>query len=258
MGEFNFATPMKTSNQKPGKRHLATMATAIAVVALTSCYNPNGTPDNTATGALTGGAFGAATGAIIGSASRNAGAGALIGGAVGAIFGGLFGHAADDEQEARLRQQYPETYTRAQQGVPLSLADIKALNRAGIKDDTIIVQISNSHTVYHLSANDIIDLHDAGVSQGVIDFMINTASSISGATTSVVMDAPPPVPLMEPVVPSPGPGYVWANGEWVWNNGWYWSTGYWLWPPFPGTVWVGGYWGPGPHGYVRFGGHWRR
>ena len=71
--------------------------------------------------------------------------------------------------------------------------------------------------------------------------MINTASSISGATTSVAMDAPPPVPLMEPVVPSPGPGYVWANGEWVWNNGWYWSTGYWLWPPFPGTVWVGGF-----------------
>jgi hypothetical protein len=234
------------------------MATAIAVVALTSCYNPNGTPDNTATGALTGGAFGAATGAIIGSASRNAGAGALIGGAAGAILGGLFGHAADEEQEARLRQQYPDTYTRAQQGAPLSLADIKALYRAGIKDDIIVAQISNSHTVYHLSANDIIDLHDAGVSQGVIDFMINTASSISGATTSVVMDAPPPVPLMEPVVPSPGPGYVWANGEWVWNNGWYWSTGYWLWPPFPGTVWVGGYWGPGPHGYVRFGGHWRR
>jgi len=249
---------MKTYNPTPIRSRLATLTSAMAVMALTSCYNPNGSPDNTATGALTGGAFGAATGAIIGSASRNAGAGALIGGAAGAIFGGLFGHAADEEQEARLRQQYPDTYARTQQGAPLSLADVKALCRAGITDDTIVAQISNSHTVYHLSANDIIDLHDAGVSQGVIDFMINTASSLSGAATSVVMDAPPPVPLMEPAVPSPGPGYVWANGEWVWNNGWYWSTGYWLWPPFPGTVWVGGYWSPGPHGYVRFGGHWRR
>ena len=24
------------------------------------------------------------------------------------------------------------------------------------------------------------------------------------------------------------------------------ATGYWLWPPVSGTVWVGGYWIPGP------------
>jgi hypothetical protein len=201
--------------------------------------------------------MGAATGAIIGGASHSAGAGALIGAAAGSVLGAVIGHSADEAQEARLRQQYPATYYRVQQGVPLSVADIKALGKAGVSDDTIIVQIVNSHTVYHLSANDIIDLHDSGISQRVIDFMINTVNTISPPAATVAV-AGPPASLAEPVTPMPGPGYVWVNGEWVWNNGWYWSAGYWLYPPFPGAVWVGAYWVHGPRGWVRYGGHWRR
>ena len=227
-------------------------------MALTGCYTPEGRPDYTGTGALEGGAMGAATGAIIGSASHSAGAGALIGAAAGSILGGLIGHSADQAQEARLRQEYPATYYRAQQGVPLGVADIKALSRAAVSDDTIIAQIVNSHTVYHLSANDIIDLHQSGVSQRVIDFMINTVSTVPAAAASVVVTGPPPAPYTEPVVAAPGPGYVWVNGEWVWNNGWYWLAGYWMFPPYPGAFWVGGYWVHGPRGWVRYGGHWRR
>lgn len=235
-----------------------TLAAALAAVALTGCYSPQGQPDNTATGALTGGAFGAATGAIIGSASHSSGEGALIGAAAGALFGGLIGHSADQAQEARLRQQYPETYNRAVIGNPLSLADVKALIRAGINDDTIITQINNSHTIFHLTATDIIDLHAEGASQKVIDFMINTPSTVTPAATSVVVSGPPPPLPVEPVVPMPGSDYVWTDGEWVWNNGWYWSAGYWALPPAPGFIWIRGDWHRGPHGYVRYGGHWRR
>ena len=57
---------------------------------------------------------------------------------------------------------------------PLGLADVKMLARSGVSDEVIISQIRNSHTVYHLSAAEILDLKDAGLSERVIDFMINT------------------------------------------------------------------------------------
>jgi outer membrane lipoprotein SlyB len=249
---------MKTNTLKTMKTSTFALTAAITALAVTGCYNPNGTPDNAATGALTGGAFGAATGAIIGSASHSAGEGAWIGAAAGTVLGALIGHSADQAQEARLRQQAPDTYNRAVQGAPLSLADVKALAKSGINDDTIIAQINNSHTVFHLNATDIIDLHEAGLSQRVIDYIINTPSTVSAAATSVVVGVPPPAPPAEVMLAAPGPGYVWTGGEWVWNGGWYWSTGYWALPPAPGFIWVGGYWGRGPHGYVRYGGHWGR
>jgi uncharacterized protein YcfJ len=248
---------MKTNTLNLMKRSTTLCAAALAAVAVTGCYNPNGTPNNTASGALAGGAFGAASGAIIGSASHSAGEGALIGAAAGTILGGLIGNSADQQQE-RLRQQYPATYNRAVQGTPLSVADVKALAKAGLNDDTIIAQINNSHTVYHLNATDIIDLHESGVSQRIITYMVDTATAISQAATSVTVAGPPPPAPAEVLTPAPGPGYLWTNGEWVWNGGWYWSAGYWAYPPYSGAIWIGGYWGPGPHGYIRYGGHWGR
>ncbi len=249
---------MKTNYYILMRAGAISLAATFAAAGLTGCYTPQGQPDYTATGALTGGAFGSATGAIIGSGSHSAGEGALIGAAAGTILGGLIGHSADEAQAARLRQQYPETYNRAVTGTPLSLADVKAMSKAGVGDDTIIAQIQNSHTIFHLNATDIIDLHEAGVSQTVVNFMINTPGSITPAATSMVVSTPPPPPPVEPVPPMPGPGYVWTGGEWVWNNGWYWSVGYWALPPYPNAIWVGGYWQHGSRGWVRVGGHWHR
>jgi uncharacterized protein YcfJ len=245
---------MKTRTLTIMKTRISMLAAALTAVAVTGCYNPNGTPDNTGTGVLAGGATGAALGAIIGSASHSAGEGAAIGAGAGALLGGLIGHSADQQQQARLQQQYPATYARAQAGTPLSLADVKAMSRAQVSDDTIIAQIINSHTVYHVSATDIIDLHHAGVSQKVIDYIVNTPST---NTTAVVAVAPPPVPV-EPMLVAPGPGYVWVGGEWVWNGGWVWRAGYWDLAPFPGAIWIGGYWGRGPRGWEMHAGHWGR
>ena len=232
----------------------STLAAAVTALAVTGCYNPNGTPDNTGTGVLAGGATGAALGAIIGSASHSAGEGAAIGALSGAALGGLIGHSADQQQEMRLRQQYPDVYSRAQAGAPLSLADVKAMTRAQVSDDTIIAQIINSHTVYHVTATDIIDLHNAGVSQKVIDFIVNTPS----ANTSAVVAVAPPPPQFETTMVAPGPGYAWVGGEWVWNGAWVWRAGYWDVAPFPGAIWIGGYWGRGPRGWEMHAGHWGR
>ena len=67
----------------------------------------------------------------------------------------------------------PPPQYRAQ---PMGLPDIKMLAKSGVSDEVILSQIRNSHTVYRLSAADILDLKDAGVSEKVIDFMINTPS----------------------------------------------------------------------------------
>ena len=243
------------------KRHTLIFASATLAVGLTGCVNPDGTQNNTGSGAL----IGAGSGALIGGANGRGGEGALIGAAVGALAGGLIGNAIDQDQQARLRVQAPQTYVRVDQGQPLGVADVKALARSGINDDVIISQIRNSRTVYHLSAADIIDLRDAGVSNRVIDFMINTPgfmgatsgnASAPQASTVVVAEPPPPVPV-ETVVVAPGPDYIWIDGEWVWNGQWIWVGGHWGYPPYPHAVWVRGYWGRGPHGWSRAPGHWR-
>jgi len=63
-----------------------------------------------------------------------------------------------------------------------SPADIKAMSKAGVSDEVIISQIKNSRVVYRLPTAEILDLNEAGVSQKVIDFMINTASQYSSPT----------------------------------------------------------------------------
>ena len=144
------------------------------VLSLAGCVSPQGQPDNTASGAL----FGGATGAIIGSAvARNPGAGAAVGAATGVIAGGLLGHTIDQAQEARLQASTPQTWQRLEQGQPLGVEDVKALAKAGLSDDLIISQIRNTGTIYHLATADIIALKNAKVSEKVIDFMINTAST---------------------------------------------------------------------------------
>src|SRR5664280_1810408 len=160
---------------------LAVLTTGFVLV---GCETPEGRPDRTAGGALAGGAIGAGSGAIIGSASGHAGEGALIGGAIGAVTGSVIGHSMDQAQRESLERQNPETFQRVEQGQPLGLADIKALAKSGVSDEVILSQIRNSHVVYRLTTAEIIDLKDSGVSNRVIDFMINTPS----------MYPPPPPP----------------------------------------------------------------
>jgi hypothetical protein len=235
-------------------------------VVLTGCYTPEGRPDYAATGALEGGAIGAGAGAIIGgAAAHNPGVGALIGAAVGAASGAIIGNSINQQQRARLQAEAPATWQRVEQGQPLGLADVKELARAGVSDEVIISQIRNSHSVYQLSTAEIIDLKDAGVSERVIDFMINTASvgpyssapqpppETTASMEAVEVAQPPPPPIVEEYSPAPAPGYVWIAGSWTWYAGrWVWVRGRWAWPPHRNAIWIGGRWDRG----VWFGGHW--
>jgi hypothetical protein len=221
---------------------------------LAGCTTPSGRPDYTANGALIGGASGAAIGAL--ADHHQPGVGALIGGAAGLITGGLIGHSMDQQAEARAYAvppppaYYPPPPPPPAPPVPPpTVADIKAMARSGVSDDAIISQIISSHAVYQLDANALIDLNNAGVSQKVIAYMVNTANI-------EVVQAPPPPPS-ETVVVAPGPDYVWMGGEWVWSGGsWVWIGGRWVLPPHPHAIWVEAHWERGPHGWHRVGGHW--
>lgn len=229
---------------------------------LVGCETYDGRPNRTANGALIGGGVGAATGAIIGNntGGHHGGNGALIGGAIGAITGGLIGNSMDQRERARLRAQAPQTYQRIDQGQALQISDIKAMTAAGISDDVIISQIQSTRTVYHLNSDAIIDLHNARVSDRVVQFMINTgnagAATVPPPQPVYVQQAPPPPPY-ETVVVAPGPGYIWCPGEWVWSGRWIWTSGHWRMPPRPHTTWVAGVWVGGPRGWHHQPGHWR-
>jgi len=240
------------------KTNALILTLAGAAVLLTGCQNPDGTQNNTGSGALIGGVFGALTGAAIGGRNHG-GQDALIGAAAGALAGGLVGNSMDREQEARLKAQAPQTYAKVDQGQPLSLADVKALAKAGISEDVIISQIKSSRTVFHLSAADIIELRDTGVSDKVVNYMINTPSTVGDAPpagTVVVQQAPPPPPV-ETIVVAPGPGYIWVGGEWVWNGGWFWVGGHWVYPPRPHAIWIEGRVWHDHYGWHHDRGYWR-
>src|ERR1017187_7811117 len=70
----------------------------------------------------------------------------------------------------------PAPIQRGDPGQSTSVADVKSLAKAGLSDEVILSHIRNSQAVYHLSTAEIIDLKNSGVSEKIIDFMINTAS----------------------------------------------------------------------------------
>jgi hypothetical protein len=60
-------------------------------------------------------------------------------------------------------------------------AEVRALVKAGVSEKIILNQIRNSRVVYHLTAAEIIDLKESGVSERVIDFIISSAPTDSSA-----------------------------------------------------------------------------
>src|SRR5579862_1162512 len=166
---------------------------------------------------------------------------------------------------------------------PPSPADVKALAKGGVSDEVILSQIRNSHAVYHLNTADILDLKESGVSEKVIDFMINTSAAPASApppapvpatpaptvvnappsppgspTVEVVEGSAPPPPVVETVTVSPGPGYIWVGGFWTWrHHHWDWVSGRWAYPPRYGAVWVDAHWDHRWGRTVWVDGYWR-
>ena len=65
----------------------------------------------------------------------------------------------------------------------------------------------------------------------------------SQPAAEVEVNSAPPAPIVEDIPRSPGEGYIWISGAWVWSGRWTWESGHWDRPPRPGAVWV-------PHRYA--------
>jgi uncharacterized protein YcfJ len=136
---------------------------------LISIFLITGCATKTGTGALAGVGIGAAAGGLIGG-----GEGALIGGAIGALGGGLVGSALDEQDRQIMERTSPSTVNKMDRSEPLTINDIIKLSQGGVSDNSIIRYINDTNTSYSLSRSQVRRLQQAGVSQKIINYMIDT------------------------------------------------------------------------------------
>jgi hypothetical protein len=91
------------------------------------------------------------------------------------IYGTQIASSSPDVQSPPPSQYSPKNQS-------LGVADVKALAKAGVSEGLMVSQIRNSGVTYHLTAAEIIDLKESGVSEKVIAAMIGTPPAGSTAT----------------------------------------------------------------------------
>jgi hypothetical protein len=155
-------------------------------------------------GAIFGGLAGAAVGAVIGDKGDNETAGALIGGAVGAVAGGAIG----DQKDRRIQQQHYHHHqtrhyqqqlsaqqaqqqatvdwqTQQQIARAVSMEDVVTMVRRGLGEATVMQYVRVNGVRHRLSVGDIINLHQQGVSEAVINAM--QSAPVYGEPTPIVL-----------------------------------------------------------------------
>jgi hypothetical protein len=143
------------------KRSQGWLLTLVAVLPLGGCAT------HTQTGAAAGGLLGAATGALIGSSGGDAASGALVGGAAGALAGGLIG-AGQDEVD---RKNAARVAAATAPG-PMTTHDVVYMAQSGVGEETIVAQIRSTGSVFHLTSADVVALKQQGVSDRVLNVML--------------------------------------------------------------------------------------
>lgn len=126
---------------------------------------------NVGTGIIAGGTLGAGLGGI-----TSGNTGALIGGTACILAGGVIGAALDKQDRKVMEKASPRTVTRMDREEPLTINDIIKLSQGGICDDSVIEYIKERKTTYTLSQAQTRRMQEAGVSQRVINYMIDTGN----------------------------------------------------------------------------------
>ncbi|HLX96623.1 MAG TPA: DUF6600 domain-containing protein [Verrucomicrobiae bacterium] len=193
---------------------------------------------------------------------------------------------ADQVQAASTAAAVPTAVMApAQVGLPPVPTEALRMSQAGMSDDVIIAYIQKSANPYILDAEQIIYLHDVGISSTVLDALVTHGGTASGnpvaespgdtadtgniSTTGTPPVSGPAASFYNSLAPYgtwlnvPGYGWCWQptvvlvdpawqpycnNGSWLWTDqGWYWNSYYsWGWAPFHYGRWCQS---PG-HGWV--------
>jgi hypothetical protein len=85
--------------------------------------------------------------------------------------------------------------------LPYGVEDILKLSKAGINDQVIVKYIGNKGTVYNLSSETIVHLKDEGVSDTVLNAMLDQPKATTGATSTWISQAPAQTPQQQQAAP---------------------------------------------------------
>ncbi len=117
-----------------------------------------------------GGLLGSGIGAVIGHQTGNTAEGAIVGGVAGALIGNAVGEEKDAIEE-RNRFLIEQQMGRSVGTGVVSHDDIIAMSQQGVGDELIVNHIRHNGVTSSPSANDLIRLKHAGVSDTVVRAM---------------------------------------------------------------------------------------
>jgi hypothetical protein len=142
-------------------------------------------------GAAAGGLAGAGVGALVGNAVGETAGGALIGAGVGALTGGAVGGALDDiaaQNRAQIAAQMGRPVAQGSATIP----EVVAMSKAGVDPRLIVNYINTSGVSQPVTAQDVIYLHQQGVSTDVIQTMqtprVAAAPVVAGPPQPVIVE----------------------------------------------------------------------
>lgn len=143
------------------------MPKAQTIIVLVFCLSGPGCATKSGTGAAAGGVLGGTLGAIIGHQTGNTATGAALGTGLGAVTGAVVGSGLDENDRRNDERVAAE---RAQRSI--TVYDVMTMTQSGVQEDTIVASIRSSGAVFHLTAADIVSLHNQGVSDRVLQVMM--------------------------------------------------------------------------------------
>ncbi len=68
---------------------------------------------------------------------------------------------------------------KLERGARLSLADLGELGRRGVPDDVILAHLKRRDDVYRLTTGEVVQLREAGVTNGVIDYLLASPEQVA-------------------------------------------------------------------------------
>lgn len=172
----------------------------------------------------------------------------------------------------------PAPTVPAPEKLPYGVDDVVKLSRAQISEDIILNYVQNSGTIYNLNPNDIVTLRNQGVSDRVVNAMLDQRKRLTDPTAPAqnqLAAQPAPAAPAAPTAPpdasaaqtQPAPVYAEAPLQPPSSSVYvvpyapsypYYYPYYWGAPAVTfGFGWYGGhYYGHGYYGHGHYGGHW--
>jgi hypothetical protein len=87
--------------------------------------------------------------------------------------------------------------TSAQERLPYGVEDVLKLSRAQVSEDIILTYVQNSGTIYTLGPKDIVYLRDQGVSDRVVNTMLDQRRKFSEAAAQQAATQAPAAPIYQ-------------------------------------------------------------